>query len=185
MPEEKVILVDKNDHEIGVETKLIAHKQGLKHRAFSVFIFHEKSNDPTLLLQQRQEDKYHCGGLWTNTCCSHPRSGENVITAGERRLAEEMGMHVKLTKAGEFQYRAAFDNGLIENEYDHVLIGFSSESTIHFNKDEVANIRWTNITTLLNELESQPEKFTPWLKEALLIALNKIEEKGFNFVYPS
>ena len=170
MREEKVILVDENDNEIGTETKILAHQRGQCHRAFSVFIFHRNQNEIKLLLQQRQKDKYHSGGLWTNTCCSHPRPGENIILAGERRLKEEMGMEIKLALAGHFHYRAECENGLIENEYDHVLVGFAPVDDIHFNPTEVAAVRWITMTDLFNALENHPKQFTVWFKQALFIA---------------
>lgn len=166
---EKVILVDDQDNEIGTEEKLLAHQLGKLHRAFSVFIFHPKTNE--LLLQQRQTDKYHSAGLWTNTCCSHPRPGEDIVTAGERRLYEEMGLKIVLHSVGAFQYTAYFDNGLIENEYDYVLLGFSDAKKIDYNKNEVATTRWISITDLQTELKKYPEKFTPWFSQALEIAL--------------
>ncbi|OGO93478.1 MAG: isopentenyl-diphosphate delta-isomerase [Coxiella sp. RIFCSPHIGHO2_12_FULL_44_14] len=168
---EYVILVDAYDHEIGIEKKTTAHRLGKQHRAFSVFIFNNKNNEKKLLLQQRQKNKYHSGGLWTNTCCSHPRPGENIITAGERRLQEEMGIRIPLQKVGEFQYTAQLDNGLIENEYDHVLIGYTPIETIPFNQKEVADVRWVSLKTLEQELLRQPEKFTSWFEPALKIAL--------------
>lgn len=168
--QEYVILVDNHDHEIGVEEKLVAHQLGKLHRAFSIFVFHQDTNE--LLLQQRQLTKYHSGGLWTNTCCSHPRPGEHIIAAGERRLAEEMGLQITLQSAGAFQYTAHFENGLIENEYDHVLIGFSHSKQVNYNKKEVAAVRWVSIPDLQTELTLQPEKFTPWFAAALAITKN-------------
>src|SRR3990167_1228664 len=111
----KVILVDENDKPIGEAEKITAHQQGLLHRAFSIFVFYHPSNDePELLIQQRQFDKYHCGGLWSNTCCSHPQPGEEIITAGQKRLFEEMGIQVELQEVGGFHYRVKFDNELTE-----------------------------------------------------------------------
>jgi diphosphomevalonate decarboxylase len=169
---EQVILVDEHDHEIGTEEKLAAHRLGKLHRAFSVFIFHPTTKE--LLLQQRQFDKYHCGGLWTNTCCSHPHPGENIIAAAERRLAEEMGIQTSLRTVGAFQYTAHFDNGLIENEYDHVLIGFSTTKQVNFDKKEVAATRWITVVDLNTELKLHPEKFTPWFSAALTLATKRL-----------
>ena len=118
--QEQVILVDQQDREIGVAEKLEAHRKGKLHRAFSVFLFNAKDE---MLLQQRAAEKYHSGGLWTNTCCSHPRPGEPTEAAARRRLREEMGISCNLNKAFDFIYRAEFDNGLIEHELDHVFIG--------------------------------------------------------------
>ena len=117
---EKVILVDKTDHQIGEMEKQEAHIKGLLHRAFSIFIFNSKGD---VLLQQRAFHKYHSGGLWTNTCCSHPRNGETTIQAANRRLMEEMGMSCSLTEEFSFIYKAKLDNDLYEHELDHVLFG--------------------------------------------------------------
>ena len=115
---EKVILVDENDNQVGVMPKLEAHQKGLLHRAFSVFIFNSKYE---LLLQKRASSKYHSGGLWTNTCCSHPREGEEILDAAKRRLIEEMGIDTSLRKVHDFIYKAELDNDLTEHEFDHVL----------------------------------------------------------------
>ena len=169
---DKIILVDEHDNKIGEAEKLAAHQQGLCHRAFSVFIFHKENNEWKLLLQKRHPDKYHSGGLWTNTCCSHPRPTETITQAAQRRLQEEMGLQLELTTVGEFHYRTEFDNGLIENEYDHVLIGImNSPSTVHFNKNEVIDTCWMTAPELLQELATQPKKFTSWFKQALEIAI--------------
>lgn len=177
MSEEKVVLVNQNDESIGTETKLKAHQLGKLHRAFSVFIFYSNDNELKLLLQQRHTDKYHSGGLWTNTCCSHPRPDEDIIAAGERRLQEEIGIAVTLTKAGNFQYQAKFENGLIEHEYDHVLVGMADSKTVEFNKKEISAIHWISISNLLDDLNKHPEKFTPWFKQALNIALTKLMKR--------
>ena len=120
MSDDKVILVDKNDNQVGLMPKLEAHEKGLLHRAFSVFIF---NNEYKLLLQKRATSKYHSGGLWTNTCCSHPREGEDISEAANRRLFEEMGIKTSLRKVYDFIYKAELDNGLTENEFDHVFYG--------------------------------------------------------------
>src|SRR3990167_6682430 len=166
---EQVILVDENDNPTGVADKISAHRNALCHRAFSIFIFREK---PTLeiLLQQRASHKYHSPGLWTNTCCSHPSPGEDTLAAGQRRLQEEMGIETMLKWAGKFHYIAHFDNGLIENEVDHVLIGSLVDPVFQVNPLEVQDYHWVNLSTLKEELTSLPEKFTPWLKQALVIA---------------
>ena len=166
---EHVLLVDENDQPLGPMEKLAAHQKGLCHRAFSVFIF-STHDTPALLLQQRAEHKYHSGGLWTNTCCSHPRPDEDIILAGERRLFEEMGIRASLTTAGTFHYIAHFDNGLIENELDHVLVGRIDECVPPFNPLEVQSYRWVEISSLQNELREHPERFTAWLAQALEVA---------------
>ncbi len=168
--EEKVILVDPSGREIGTEEKLTAHRLGKLHRAFSIFIFYKDAQGIYLLLQQRHPNKYHSGGLWTNTCCSHPRPSEEIIAAGERRLFEEMGIHAKLSLAGEFQYRAHVGNNLIENEYDHVLVGTVTSQEIHFDKNEITAVRWVSIDDLETELQKNPEQFTPWFTQAWMIA---------------
>ena len=120
MSEEKVILVDKNDNQVGLMPKLEAHEKGLLHRAFSIFIFNSRYE---LLLQKRASSKYHSGGLWTNTCCSHPREGEDTLDAANRRLDEEMGIKTSLRKVYDFIYKAELDNQLTEHEFDHVFYG--------------------------------------------------------------
>jgi isopentenyl-diphosphate Delta-isomerase len=168
---EYVILVDENDHAIGQEEKIAAHAQALRHRAFSVFIHREHQGQTEVLLQKRADEKYHCGGLWTNTCCGHPRPDEITITAGERRLQEEMGILTKLTEVGAFHYTAPFDNGLTENEIDHVLIGELGDNAINMNPQEASDYRWVTATELQKEITQQPEHFTPWLDKALAIFL--------------
>ena len=158
-----LILVDEKDVEWGKLEKLLVHQMGLLHRAFSVFIFNSKGE---LLLQQRADDKYHSGGLWTNTCCSHPRFGENISWAIERRLIEEMGMRCKTDFAFSFTYKASFANGLIEHEFDHVYFGMSDKLPIP-EKSEVQDYRYITLENLEREITSQPEKYTEWLKICL------------------
>ena len=132
MSEEKVILVDKNDNQVGLMPKLEAHEKGVLHRAFSIFIFNSKYE---LLLQKRASSKYHSGGLWTNTCCSHPREGEDILDAANRRLDEEMGIKTSLRKVYDFIYKAELDNQLTEHEFDHVFYGVFDNDPI-LNEDE-------------------------------------------------
>lgn len=170
---EYVVLVDKQNRPTGIAEKQIAHQKNLLHRAFSVFLFRENEQGLELLLQQRASDKYHCGNLWTNTCCSHPRNLETVIEAGERRLKEELGITATLTDIGWFHYNAHFDNGLSENEIDHVLIGkVANDVNIQLNPHEVQAIRWLSIETLRAEIIRNPKTFTPWLHLALDIVEN-------------
>ena len=174
---DKVILVNEADEQIGIESKLEAHKRGVLHRAFSVFLFaRDQNSNLQVLMQQRALDKYHCAGLWTNTCCSHPQPEESVIDAGLSRLDEELG--IKLPKGtlkyvGSFIYEAKFDNGLIEHELDHVLVGSVDLGLkIKINSLEVANYRWQSVLDLRDNLKDiDAQKFTPWLKPALELAL--------------
>jgi isopentenyl-diphosphate delta-isomerase type 1 len=167
---EQVILVDNNDHAIGTAEKLEAHRQGLCHRAFSIFVMRFET-EWEVLLQQRAKEKYHSPNLWTNTCCSHPRPGETMIQAAERRLKEEMGLFLHLKPVGKFHYIAHFDNGLIENEWDHVLVGQWAGEEISPHPAEIQAYRWMSVTELKHEINRRPEDFTPWLRRALEIAI--------------
>lgn len=173
---ERVILVDENDIEIGTEEKIAAHAANLLHRAFSIFIY-RKNNGLEVLLQQRALGKYHSPGLWTNTCCSHPRPGESILDAGKRRLQEEFGFTTSLKQFGWFHYNAHFDNGLSENEIDHILIGnIDNENLIQPNPEEIHAWRWVNPATLQQEIAADPAGFTPWLPQALTLAINAIHQ---------
>ena len=168
---EYVILVDANDKAIGQEEKIKAHQLAQLHRAFSVFIINDKHE---VLMQQRNPEKYHCGGLWTNTCCGHPRPNETTQGAAERRLNEETGIQTQLSEIGHFTYQAAFDNGLTENEFDHVLLQTLNQPTLQINPDEISDYRWQSINHLTSELEKQPQLYTPWLLPALEILRNTL-----------
>ncbi len=158
---EQVILVDTQDNPIGLMEKMEAHEKGLLHRAFSVFIFNDKNE---LLLQQRASHKYHSGGLWTNTCCSHPRDGEETLDAGKRRLNEEMGFQCDISPALSFIYKAELDNELTEHEFDHVLIGkYNSEPQP--NPDEVSNWKYVNLEELAVDLQENPANYTIWFQQ--------------------
>jgi isopentenyl-diphosphate delta-isomerase len=157
------MLVNADGQGIGTMDKMAAHRKGMLHRAFSVFIFNSKGQ---LLLQQRASDKYHSGGLWTNTCCSHPKLGEITADAAHRRLQEEMGMGCDLTELFQFTYRHEFENGLIENEYDHVFVGISDQQPLP-NPAEVADFKYMETDVLIFELAEQPELYTPWFKICL------------------
>lgn len=157
---ELVILVDKEDKPIGEMEKMEAHRKGALHRAFSIFIFNSRGE---LLLQRRALDKYHSGGLWTNTCCSHPRPNEKTINAAQRRLMEEMGMTCDLSYQFHFLYKAEFENGLIEHELDHVFFG-TSDVTPQLNLDEVESYEYKSLSDIKNDLALKPEKYTPWFK---------------------
>lgn len=160
MAEELVILVDKDDQKVGLMPKMEAHEKALLHRAFSVFVFNDKNE---LMLQQRAFSKYHSPGLWTNTCCSHQRDGETNIEAGKRRLQEEMGFVTELTEITSFIYKAPFDNGLTEHEYDHVMVGhYNGDPNI--NPDEVAAWKWMPLEAVKHDIEQQPNLYTAWFK---------------------
>ncbi|EDP95701.1 isopentenyl-diphosphate Delta-isomerase [Kordia algicida OT-1] len=160
MTKENVILVNENDEQIGLMEKIEAHEKALLHRAFSVFILNDKGE---LMLQQRALHKYHSPGLWTNTCCSHQRDGESNISAGKRRLQEEMGFVTELAEAVSFIYKAPFDNGLTEHEYDHVMVGtYNDEPTI--NPDEVASWKWMDVQAVKEDIAANPDEYTAWFK---------------------
>lgn len=177
----QVILVDEKDTAIGVCEKMEAHQKGILHRAFSIFIFNNKGE---MLLQQRAVSKYHSGGLWTNACCSHPAQGEETIVAAKRRLQEELGFDVAIEKIFDFVYKAEFDNGLTEYEFDHVFVG-QHDGEINFNKKEIMDICYKSIKEVGQSLQTHPSKYTAWLH----LAFPKIEDwwnqrysgKEFNF----
>lgn len=163
----QVILVNDQDVQVGSMDKLEAHQKGCLHRAFSIFIFNTKGE---MLLQQRADTKYHSGGLWTNTCCSHPLPGEDTIVAAHRRLQEEMGFDTALTPAFQFVYRTAFDNGLIEYEYDHVFTGFS-DALPEVDPTEVKRYRYALPAEIFSDILTHPALYTAWFK----IAFPKME----------
>lgn len=160
MTEEQVILVDKNDQQIGLMPKMEAHEKAVLHRAFSVFVQNDKGE---LLLQQRAADKYHSPLLWANTCCSHQREGESNIEAGKRRLQEEMGFVTELKEAFSFIYKAPFDNGLTEHELDHVLLGAYNRDPL-INKEEVESFKWMKPEAVKQDMEVAPELYTAWFR---------------------
>ena len=165
---EFVVLVDEEDTSIGTMEKLEAHQKGLLHRAFSVFIFNSNNK---LLLQRRALTKYHSPGLWTNTCCSHPRPNEEVLDAAHRRMQEEMGFNCKeLFPISNFVYKTAFDNGLIENEYDHIIIG-KSDTLPMLNPEEVCEYGYFSIEEIKSKIKARPENFTYWFQ----LAIEKID----------
>ncbi|NVJ88685.1 MAG: isopentenyl-diphosphate Delta-isomerase [Flavobacteriaceae bacterium] len=169
--DELVVLVDENDEQVGLMPKMEAHEKALLHRAFSVFTFNKKGE---LLLQQRAAHKYHSPLLWTNTCCSHQREGENNIEAGKRRLQEEMGFSTELKEVFSFIYKAPFDNGLTEHELDHVMIGyFDGEPNI--NKDEVESYKWMLLEDVKKDIENNPDIYTAWFKIIFKESYNKLK----------
>jgi len=159
---EKVVLVDENDQPMGEMEKMEAHKKALLHRAFSVFVFNHKNE---LMLQQRALSKYHSPGLWTNTCCSHPRVGESVLEAGHRRLMEEMGFDCEIEKIFDFVYKAKLEYGLTEHEFDHVLFGRYGDSP-KINPEEVEGWKWMAMDAIEQEMKTNPEKYTIWFQIA-------------------
>ncbi len=160
MKEEFVILVNENDEQVGSMEKIEAHQKALLHRAFSVFILNDKNE---VMLQQRASEKYHSPLLWTNTCCSHQRVGETNIEAGRRRLMEEMGFEVPLKDVFSFIYKAPFDNGLTEHEFDHVMIGYYNEEP-NINLEEVEAWKWMSVEGIKADMENHPEVYTEWFK---------------------
>lgn len=158
----EVILVDENDLPTGSIEKIEAHRKALLHRAFSIFIFNARGE---MLLHQRAPGKYHSGGLWSNACCSHPAPGQETQAAAEKRLLEEMGIAVELTPAFSFIYKAPFDNGLTEHEFDHVLVGYY-DGVITPDPREVSDFTYEPVEKIRQELEQQPQKFTAWFKIA-------------------
>ena len=162
---EKIILVDKNDKELGSEEKIAAHQNGGKlHRAFSIFIFNSKGE---LLLQKRAKEKYHSALLWTNTCCSHPRFGESSIKACHRRLKEEIGFDCDLKEKLSFVYKVDFKDGISENEFDHVFVGKFNGAPAP-DKKEVADWKWIDVEELKKDIKENPKKYSYWLKISLL-----------------
>lgn len=160
MEEEYVVLVNKDDDQIGLMPKMEAHEKALLHRAFSVFIMNDNGE---IMLQQRAATKYHSPMLWTNTCCSHQREGEGNLNAGKRRLQEEMGFTTELIKLFSFIYKAPFDNGLTEHELDHVMLGSYNENPI-INTDEVEAWKWVKPENIKQDILDSPDRYTAWFK---------------------
>lgn len=165
--EDQVILVDAHDHRIGAAEKMAAHRNGSLHRAFSIFVFNPSGR---LLLQRRAASKYHSGGLWSNTCCSHPRPRERTAAAARRRLREEMGIECALTEMFSFVYRADLGNGLIEHEYDHVFFGVHGGEPL-LNAEEADDARWVDMHELAADVRTRPDAYTFWLA----VCLDKVQ----------
>jgi len=162
----EVILVDREDNEIGKEEKIKAHELGKLHRAFSIFIF----NDKKQLMLQRRANKYHSGGLWSNTCCSHPRPNKDLKEEAKKRLQEEMGFTTELKEMFSFIYKAPV-NGLIEHEYDHVFFGNYNDNPKP-NKLEVSDWKWLSLKDLEKYTRENPDDYTIWLK----LSLRKVQD---------
>ena len=203
--EDQIILVDEQDRETGRVGKLEAHEKGLLHRAFSIFIFRKILVDEPdgtrtfhiqLLIQQRAEGKYHSGGLWANSCCSHPRDGEELLEAAARRLPEETGYTVSdleggetgvagaLEEKGAFVYTAEFDNGLTEHEFDHVLIGWLRKDLLDKepqpNPEEASRMEFVDVADVMQDVLKNPGKYAAWFLPALLIATDGEEYGSLN-----
>lgn len=163
----QVILVNEQDEPIGVMEKMQAHQAAALHRAFSVFIFNSRGE---MLLQKRAVQKYHSGGLWTNTCCSHPLPGEDTKEAALRRLKEEMGFETELTHAFTFTYKTEFENGLAEHEIDHVYTGIYDDA-IFPDKNEVSDFSYESMEAIKKMIHLAPQVYTSWFK----IAFPKLE----------
>ena len=160
-------MVDEHDNALGAMDKMEAHQKGLIHRAFSIFVFNSRGE---MLLQQRALDKYHSAGLWSNSCCSHPFPGEEIKGAASRRLNEELGFGTSLEKIFDFIYRTSFENGLVENEFDHVFVGHY-DGSIKINSDEVKDYAFKPMEQIRQELKNKSENYTEWFK----ISFPKIE----------
>jgi isopentenyl-diphosphate Delta-isomerase len=164
----EVILVNEKDEEVGTIEKLEAHRKGLLHRAFSVFIFDKQGR---MLLQQRALTKYHGAHLWTNACCSHPYPNEITQNAAVRRLKEELGFITDVQEIFSFIYKADVENNLIEHEYDHVFAG-EYESNISPDESEVAKVDYRKMQDIKKDIETSPSHYTSWFK----IAFPRIEK---------
>ena len=159
---QEVILVNEFDEAIGAMEKMEAHEKALLHRAFSVFLFNKKGE---MLLQKRAASKYHSPLLWTNACCSHPMPGEETKNAALRRLKEELGFTTAISKAFHFTYKAVFDNGLTEHEFDHVFVG-EYEGEMKLNEDEVSEVCYRSMAEIKDGIEHNAGDYTEWFKIA-------------------
>jgi isopentenyl-diphosphate delta-isomerase len=155
-----VILVNTKDQQVGIMEKLEAHKQGLLHRAFSVFIFNDEGE---MLLQRRAAGKYHSSLLWSNACCSHPLPGEDTAVAAQRRLIEEMGFNTPVEKVLDFIYTADVGNELVEYEFDHVFVGYYN-GDILINKSEVAEYAFSSLQDIKKDIDQNPANYTAWFR---------------------
>ncbi len=168
--EERVVIVDESDEALGSVEKLLAHRTGLLHRAFSVVIVNQRGE---MLLQQRALSKYHSGGLWSNACCGHPRLGEGTVAAGERRLHEELGLICDLREVGSFVYTAKLDDSLVEHEYDHVLIGTTDANPV-LDPLEAMGWRWMDLRELSRDMLIDSSQFTAWLPMVLAVVRTEL-----------
>lgn len=168
MQVEYVILVNNNDQPLGAMEKMEAHEKGVMHRAFSIFIFNREGK---LMLQKRAEEKYHSPGLWTNTVCSHPRTGEKTKDAAHRRMVEEMGFDCSFEEAFSFIYKANVGSDLIEHEFDHVFVGHSDTQPVP-NPEEVGDWKYVDFDWVVKDVEANPENYTVWF----IIALKEVSK---------
>jgi isopentenyl-diphosphate delta-isomerase len=169
---QEVILVNEMDEAIGSMEKMEAHRKAVLHRAFSVFLFDTKGN---MLLQKRASTKYHSPSLWTNACCSHPMPGETTEAAALRRLNEELGLIVPLKKAFHFTYKAEFDNGLTEYEFDHVFVG-EYEGDMELNPEEVSEVRYQSMDQIKSAMQQEGDVYTAWFKIAFPLLENWMQQ---------
>lgn len=158
-----MVLVNDADEVIGTGEKIQVHKSGLLHRAFSIFIFNKNGET---LLQKRIIEKYHSGGLWTNTCCGHAQPAVALQVSAERRLLEEVGLSVALQEKFAFQYYVDFSNGLYEHEIDHVFVGYSDVDPV-LNPLEADAAKWMSLEVLQKEIQEKPEQFTFWCRKII------------------
>ena len=165
-----IVLVNEKDEVLGTMNKLLVHQKGLLHRAFSIIIINDRGQ---MLIHQRQNNKYHSGGLWSNACCSHPQKDEETIKAAHRRLNEELNMSCSLKPIFSFIYKIELDNDLIEHEFDHVFIGRTNH-TPDFNKDEISHVKWIDIDHLREKIKKEPNIFTFWFKLLMIDYFHKI-----------
>ena len=174
--DELLVLVDKNGRQIGTEEKLLAHQKGLLHAAFSLMIVRPSPLGFEYLLQRRAISKYHSGGRWSNTCCSHPRPNENLLFSVQRRVKEELGIieELNLISIGHVIYRAQLDNDLIEHEFDHIFLAIEEQPTLDLNPEEVSEIKWICEDTLLKQLTTSPDQFTAWFTKVFHAVKNHL-----------
>jgi isopentenyl-diphosphate delta-isomerase len=170
--QEQVTLVNQLDQPIGASEKIKAHVDGALHRAFSIFVFNHAGE---VLLQRRASSKYHSRGLWSNTCCGHPRPDEGLSQAAHRRLHEEMGFDCGLNKAFSFIYKAELENNLVEHEFDHVFVGSFHGNPV-LNADEADDYQWMSIDNLKISLIEEASSYTYWLKHSFESLLSYLEK---------
>lgn len=160
-----IILVNEEDHEIGQKEKMQAHVDGDLHRAFSVQLYNLEGE---VFIHKRASSKYHCGGQWTNACCSHPFPGELTIDGANRRLYEELGYkQIDISEKIVFQYKSSFENGLTEHEIDHVFIGYTNANPPQIDPGEIEDYKWISVVNLIKDIQNNPAKYTVWFKKIM------------------